>query len=194
MQFSRLMIIAMMGAAVLAGPAQAQTAGGLKETPEGLVTPDGRLIGKARLVHNYVIHQPAPASAGKASDRAKNRATVRKYFELPPGEERARLSADDGVKEVLSRGMQWVGIDALVQSNRDSAAMFPSWKWSNTTVWDTQDPAVFWVEADGSTDPASGKEVVSGHYLAQVVLKAGKIVLYREFDAPVKVTKAVAAQ
>ncbi len=184
-----LAIVMVMGAAALAGPTQAQTGDALKETPEGVVTPDGHVIGKAKLLRSYSVHQPAPASAAAESQRARNRATVKKYFELSFGEERARLFADDGVKQVLSRGFQWEGMESHLQNNRENVAQFPGWKWSNTTIWDTQDPTVFWVEADGATVPPPGKEAVSGHYVLQVVLKDGKIALYREFATTVKLAK-----
>jgi len=189
MRSKYLTVIVIMGAAACAGPMQAQTPDAFKETPEGLATPDGHIIGKAKLVRSYSIHQPAPASAGAESERARNRATVKKYFELSFGEERARLFTEDGVKQVLPRGMQWAGMDAHLQNNRENVAQFPGWKWSNTTIWDTQDPTVFWVEADGSTVPTPDKPVVAGHYILQVVLKNGKIALYREFGAPVKLAK-----
>lgn len=187
MQSRHLTLITIIGAA-LAGAALAQTSDGFKETPEGVVTPDGHVVGKASLLHSYSVHKPAPASAAE-SERARNRATVKKYFELSFGEERARLFANDGVKQVLSRGWQWAGIEAHLQNNKENVAQFPGWKWSNTTIWDTQDPAVFWVEADGATTPPPGKEAVTGHYIIQAVLKDGKIALYREFATTIKLAK-----
>lgn len=189
MRANFLSVIAIVGAATLAGVTQAQSVDGPRETPEGVAMPGGRVVGKAKLIHGYSALQPTPASAASESQRTRNRATVKRFLELPNSEERARLYAENGVKQVPGSGMQWVGLEAQLQNNKEGAVQFPGGGWSNTVLWDTQDPTVFWVEADWSNDPAPGKERTFSHHVLQMVVKDGKIAQYRGFDIPLKLAK-----
>jgi hypothetical protein len=73
-------------------------------------------------------------------------------------------------------------------NNEQNKTAFPGWHWMRVTVWDAQDPTAFWVEANGATGPGLKPEC-SNHYMCQVIVKNGKIVLFREFQAPLKLTK-----
>ena len=130
-------------------------------------------------------YESYPASSGDpAQDRGGNREVVARFFTLPIGDERANLYAEHGVKQIPAMGIQWQGLAAQHKNNDQNTELFPGWTWRNVQIWDTQDPAVFWVEADGST-AAGAKMPSSGHYLVQLVVKDRKVTLLREFKTPI---------
>lgn len=173
------LIVVMAAGLSIAGFAQA-----LIQTPEGVqLNDDPNAVARgAVLLDSYESY---PASIGDASqDREQNCKVVSRFFALPIGDKRAGLYASDGIKQIPAMGIQWAGLDAQHKNNDQNIELFPGWKWRDVQVWDTQDPSVFWVEADGSTAP--GAEMPSsGHYIVQVVVKDQKIVLLREFKVPV---------
>jgi hypothetical protein len=125
----------------------------------------------------------AASSGNQEQDGDRNREVVARFFALPIGDERAELYAADGVKQIPIMGIQWVGLEAQHKNNDQNIELFPGWTWNSVQVWETQDPSVFWVEADGATAP--GAEMPSsGHYIVQVVVKDQKIALLREFKIP----------
>ena len=81
-------------------------------------------------------------------------------------------------------GTQWVGLEAQRKNNEQNARLFRGWTWHDFQIRETQDPAVFRVEADGSTGPDAVMPG-SGHYIMQFVVRDGKIALFREFQIPV---------
>lgn len=176
---------------LLAGAALLSTAGSvsaapLSETPEGVLY-EGNVVSGAQVIHSY---EPLKASgeATPSTERAANKAVIAHFFELPIGEERARLYADDGVKQIPSMGVQWIGLDAQLKNNKQNETLFPGWTWAKVVIWDTSDPTVFWVEAEGRTG-AGRIPAYSNHYVMQMVAKGGKIVLFREFGTPLTLTK-----
>jgi len=173
----------LIAVAAVAIPAHAQT---LKQLPEGVALGDERAVAQgATLLSSYETHQPSVEQSGQV--RATNRATVSRFFELPIGPERARLYADDGVKQIPHMGIQWEGVEAQIKNNEQNQTLFRGWSWKNVVIWDTQDPTVFFVEADGSTAPGATSPSAN-HYVMQLVVKSGKIALFREFLVPMKLT------
>jgi hypothetical protein len=165
-------------------PADAQT---LKQLPEGVALGDEHAVAKgATLLSSYETHQPSVDQVGQV--RAENRATVNRFFQLPIGPERAGLYAADGVKQIPHMGIQWQGAGAQLKNNEQNQTLFPGWSWKNVVIWDTQDPTVFFVEADGSTAPGATPSSAN-HYVMQVVAKSGRIDLFREFLVPLKLTR-----
>jgi hypothetical protein len=80
--------------------ADAQT---LKQLPEGVALGDEHAVAKgATLLSSYETHQPSVDQAGQV--RPENRATVKRFFQLPIGPERAGLYAADGVKQIPHMG------------------------------------------------------------------------------------------
>jgi len=140
----------------------------------------------ATLLSVYNSHQPSVEQSGQV--RTYNRATVTRFFHLPIGPERAALYAADGVKEIPHMGIQWKGAEAQMKNNEQNQTLFPGWSWKNVVVWDTQDPTVFFVEADGNTAPGATPPSAN-HYVMQLVVKSGKIALFREFLVPLKLTR-----
>lgn len=164
----------------------------LRQTPEGVLVADD-LVPGSTLIRSYRPYPsgkaPAPGQAPtREEDRERNRRTVARFFDLPIGEERARLYADDGVKQLPALGIQWAGLDGQLKNNAQNVGRYPGWKWSDVTIWNTDDPAVFWVEANGATAPGA-RPAYANHYVMQLVVRGGKIVLLREFGAPVRVTR-----
>ena len=174
-------------AVLLAGLTLAGGARALVLTPEGVqLSEDPNAVARGAVL--LEAYESYPATRGDESqDRAKNRETVARFFALPIGDERAELYAAYGVKQIPAMGIQWTGLEAQHRNNEQNIELFPGWAWRNVQIWDTQDPSVFWVEADGSTAP--GAEMPSsGHYLVQVVVKDRKIVLLCEFKTAVVLT------
>lgn len=175
---------------VLISNADAADAGPpLTVTPQG-VSVAGDLVPGSSLITGYEPYVSGQIST-QGEDRAVNRRTVARFFELPIGEERARLYANDGVKQLAALGIQWVGIDGQLKNNAQNVGRYPGWKWSDVTIWNTDDPTVFWVEASGATAPGA-QPAYANHYVMQFVVRDGKIALFREFGAPVRVTPPAA--
>jgi len=174
----------LIAAAAVVIPANAQT---LKQLPEGVALGDVHAIAQgATLLSVYNSHQPSVEQSGQV--RTTNRATVTRFFHLPIGPERAALYAADGVKEIPHMGIQWQGAGAQLKNNEQNQTLFPGWSWKNVVIWDTQDPTVFFVEADGNTAPGATPPSAN-HYVMQLVVKRGKIALFREFLVPLKLTR-----
>ncbi len=168
----------------LSAPCFAQT---LVQTPEGVqLNKDPNAVARgATLLRGYESYPATPGDA--AQDRGENREVIARFFALPIGDERAELYAADGVKQIPAMGLQWEGLEAQHQNNDQNTELFFGWTWDNVQIWDTQDPSVFWVEADGRTAPGA-KMPASGHYIVQVVVKNRKIALLREFKTPMILT------
>lgn len=179
---SRIQLIGFAAAIALSGAAAAQ----LSQTPEGVRMKDGGVAQGATLISSYEPYRPAGDTAKQ--DRAKNRAIVARFFQLPIGMERAALYGPEGVKQIPGMGAQWVGAEAQRKNNVQNQTLFPGWSWSKIVIWDTQDPTVFWVEAEGHTGPGQ-TPAFSNHYVNQFVVKNGKIVQFREFGTPLVLTK-----
>ena len=179
----------MMLAGPMAGRSAAQASSTqMKETPEGVVLGNddthhniSAVISGATLLRSYEPYQPKPDQPGQV--RELNRAVVNRFFELPIGEQRARLYADDGVKQILNLGVQWRGLAAQLKNNEQNKVLFSGWKWKEVVIWDTQDPTVFMVEAHGS-QTEGGAGPADSHYVMQFVVVSGKIELMREMNAP----------
>lgn len=140
----------------------------------------------------FAVALTGTARADPAEDaaRARNRATVERFFALPIGEERLALYAEDAVKELVASDWRWVGRAALAANTEGNAKMFPEWHWFDVRIDATTNPNRFWVEADGSgrhvIAPGSQPVPYGAHYVLQIDLRDGKIVRMREFRVPVE--------
>lgn len=159
----------------------------LEQTGEG-VRVAGDLVPGSTLMRSYAPYA-GDAATVRGEDRVSNRATVARFFALPIGPERAQLYATDGVKQLPGLGIQWPGLDAQLKNNEQNRGRYPGWSWSEVVIWNTEDPTVFWVEANGATAPGAQPAYVN-HYVMQFVVRGGRIALFREFGAPVRVTPA----
>ncbi len=159
----------------------------LEQTSAG-VRVAGDLVPGSTLLRSYAPYA-GDAAVMHGEDRARNHATVRRFFELPIGAERARLYARDGVKQLPGLGIQWPGIDAQFRNNEQNRGRYPGWAWSDVVIWNTDDPTVFWAEANGATAPGA-QPAYANHYVMQFVVRGGRIALFREFGSPVRTTPA----
>lgn len=176
-------VAALCGVALRALAAEAPPP--LEQTSEG-VRVAGDLVPRSTLLRSYAPYVTDAARVA-GEDRARNRATVARFFELPIGAERARLYAADGVKQLPALGIQWPGLAAQLSNNEQNRARYPGWAWSDVAIWNTDDPTVFWVEANGATAPGA-QPAWASHYIVQLVVRGGRIVLLREFGSPVRTT------
>ncbi|MFT3797670.1 PhzA/PhzB family protein [Microbacterium sp.] len=118
-------------------------------------------------------------------ERERNRATVRRFFELPICDERRALYAEDGVKEMATHGMRWTGQEALRRGDEYNLQFDSGWHHKEPTIWATEDPKVFWVEVDGEGARSFGgcdPLPVGGPYVFRITLDNGKIKLLREWS------------
>ena len=70
------------------------------------------------------------------------------------------------------------GLSGAAAMDRANASAYPDWEWSNYEVYQSDDPNVFLVEADGHGGTHSD------HYMHEFILRDGKIAQYIEFNSP----------
>lgn len=159
----------------------------LKQVDTGVQIGDdpGAIANGGLLLKDYTPYRPTTKKPGE--NRARNKAVVERFFALPIGLERSRLYANNGVKEIPTFGIKWVGLDAHRRNNEQNQILFPGWTWKDVVIWETLDPTVFWVEAEGQT-AAGALPASKNHYTMQFIVSRGKIVLFREFASPLKLT------
>ncbi|MCC7461889.1 MAG: PhzA/PhzB family protein [Gammaproteobacteria bacterium] len=158
-----------------------ETAEGVEFGPDDPFRKVSAHVAGATLLKRYQAYRP---QADQREDREKNRAVVRRFFELPMGAEAAHLYAADGNKQLPNMGIQWRGIPALIKNNEQNSKLFAGWKWTDIIVWDTQDPTAFWVECQGGQVQEGGAGTVASHYILQFVVRQGKIEIMKEFTTP----------
>lgn len=160
----------------------------LVQIPDGVqLNEDANTVAKgATLLSHYESLEPEALVPEQSCER--NRGIIERFFSLPIGEERAALYAPEGVKQIPAMGIQWEGLEAQRSNNEQNITLFPGWSWHDVRVWDTQDPSVFWVEADGTTAPGAVPHS-AGHYLIQAVVVDEQLTLLREFKVSIVLTK-----
>ncbi|MCC7462365.1 MAG: PhzA/PhzB family protein [Gammaproteobacteria bacterium] len=139
------------------------------------------------------MHSNAEFPAQAASDRElrhTNLQTVEKYFQLQ-GQARLNrheLYAEDGQGGLWTtetgQPMTVQGKAGLRKAEEWNSRYFPDWRWSNTEIYQTQDPNFFWVENDGEGHiefPGHDRTFYKNHYIHSFRMENGKIKQYREF-------------
>jgi hypothetical protein len=85
--------------------------------------------------------------------RGRNRATVERYFRMEGQArlERYTLFTDDGAGGLWTTGqpVSGKGTEQLRAGDAWNAKYFPDWRWTDDRIYETQDPARFWVESGG---------------------------------------------
>ena len=132
--------------------------------------------------------------------RQSNRQIVQQYMETR-GQARLKrhelftadgcggLWTSDTGEPIMIRGKDRLAAHAVW-----SLKCFPDWQWYNVSIFDTQDPNVFWVECDGKGAirfdgyPEGHYE---NHFIHYFQFESGKIKLQREFMNPVQQFKAL---
>jgi hypothetical protein len=149
-----------------------------------VVTYKGQTVEGAQWLTDF--HMVYGTKTANKQDRDVNRKTVEDYYRNTIGDENVKLYAEDGVKEIANYGWQWSGKQAQIINNKQNMVLSAGWTWKYWKVWDTQDPTVFWAEADGGTPGLNGQPPDHGHYIDQFVVVDGKIKLYREWLVEIK--------
>lgn len=130
--------------------------------------------------------------------REKNLATVQRFFQLH-GLERVEVFTEDGAKE-LGYGVdpeapapRWTGKEMLRENFGGNVSMFAGWTWENMAFYSTQDPNLFFVEADGH-----GKQAITGretdyrnHYVFRFTMEDGLIKEMVEYNNPLQLMHAI---
>jgi ketosteroid isomerase-like protein len=127
-----------------------------------------------------------------STERDTNREVVRKYFESH-GEARLALFADDGIKEIPfwstdGKPRLLEGRAALRENFLRNAIVYTDWSWRDVSIFDTQDPAQFFVECHGGgtwkPTPDAEARGYANHYVMHFKLENAKIKHFREFFNP----------
>jgi ketosteroid isomerase-like protein len=127
--------------------------------------------------------------------RSRNRQAVERYMET--GAE-ARLSrytlyTEDGTASLfytdIGRPIVVQGRDKLKRHGELSLKVLPDWQWIDVQIYETQDPAVIWVECDGEGTirfPGYPEGVYRNHFIHGFTLSDGRIVSSREYTNPIE--------
>jgi ketosteroid isomerase-like protein len=143
----------------------------------------------------------AAESASDAAARQKNLTSINTFFKTMSPDVDA-LFADDAVKEITfatfaskdESPLRWVGKEEIKKNFKANDERFSGWTWENVKIYSTQNPNVFWVEADGT-----GKLKLEGvtrtytqkNYFVCFDMKDGKIKRYREIMNPLELIKSI---
>ncbi|WP_225835312.1 PhzA/PhzB family protein [Streptomyces sp. NK08204] len=127
--------------------------------------------------------------------RARNRKAVERYLET--GAE-ARLSrytlyTEDGTASLfytdIGRPIVVKGREKLKRHGELSLEVLPDWQWFDVHVYETQDPAVIWVECDGEGTirfPGYPEGHYRNHFIHGFTLSDGRIAASREYTNPIE--------
>ncbi|MDQ0757375.1 PhzA/PhzB family protein [Streptomyces canus] len=127
--------------------------------------------------------------------RARNRRAVERYMET--GAE-ARLSrytlyTEDGTASLfytdIGRPIVVRGREKLKRHGELSLKVLPDWRWHGVHLYETQDPAVIWVECEGEGTirfPGYPEGHYHNHFIHGFTLSDGRIVASREYTNPIE--------
>ncbi|MFG2503218.1 PhzA/PhzB family protein [Streptomyces sp. NPDC048441] len=137
----------------------------------------------------------APVFAGHHDLRARNRLAVERYMETG-AEARLRrhnLYAEDGTASLfytdIGKPITVQGRDNLERHGELSLEVLPDWQWIDVHIYETQDPAVIWVECDGEGTirfPGYPEGRYRNHFIHGFTLSDGRIVSSREYTNPIE--------
>ncbi|MFE7902150.1 PhzA/PhzB family protein [Streptomyces sp. NPDC057424] len=135
--------------------------------------------------------------------RARNRRAVEQYMET--GAEarlrRYRLYTDDGsaclFNTDIGRPILVEGRENLKRHGELSLKVLPDWQWIDVHLYETQDPAVIWVECDGEGTirfPGYPEGRYRNHFIHGFTLRDGRIVSSREYTNPIEHMRALSIE
>nr|CAL34112.1 putative enzyme of phenazine biosynthesis [Streptomyces virginiae] len=132
--------------------------------------------------------------------RARNRRAVEQYMETGP-EARLRrytLYTPDGTASLfntdIGRPITVQGRDNLQRHGELSLQVLPDWEWFDVRLYETQDPAVIWVECDGEGTirfPGYPEGRYRNHFIHGFTLDDGLIAASREYTNPIEHMRAL---
>lgn len=135
--------------------------------------------------------------------RARNRRAVEQYMETG-AEARLRrytLYTEDGTASLfntdIGRPITVQGREKLQRHGELSLEVLPDWLWIDVHIYETQDPAVTWVECDGEGTirfPGYPEGWYRNHFIHGFTLSDGRIVSSREYTNPIEHMRALSIE
>lgn len=135
--------------------------------------------------------------------RARNRRAVEQYMETG-AEARLRrytLYTEDGsaclFNTDIGRPILVQGREKLKRHGELSLEVLPDWQWIDVHIYETQDPAVIWVECDGEGTirfPGYPEGRYRNHFIHGFTLRDGGIVSSREYTNPIEHMRALSIE
>ncbi|GCB50880.1 PhzA/PhzB family protein [Streptomyces sp. NL15-2K] len=145
----------------------------------------------------------APVFTDHHDLRARNRRAVEQYMETG-AEARLRrydLYTEDGTASLfytdIGRPIVVRGREKLKRHGELSLKVLPDWRWTDARVYETQDPAVIWVECDGEGTirfPGYPEGHYRNHFIHGFTLSDGRIVSSREYTNPIEHMRALSIE
>ncbi|MFF3645515.1 PhzA/PhzB family protein [Streptomyces sp. NPDC002564] len=142
----------------------------------------------------------APVFTNDLDLRARNRRAVERYMEIGP-EARLRrytLYTEDGTAALfntdIGRPIVVTGRDKLQRHGELSLKVLPDWEWFDVQIYETQDPAIIWVECDGEGTirfPGYPEGRYRNHFIHGFTLRDGLIAASREYTNPIEHMRAL---
>lgn len=132
--------------------------------------------------------------------RDRNRRAVEQYMVTGPEARLSRYSlyTEDGTASLfytdIGRPILVRGRDNLKRHGELSLEVLPDWEWSGVHLYETQDPAVIWVECDGEGTirfPGYPEGRYSNHFIHGFTLRDGRIASSREYTNPIEHMRAL---
>ncbi|MFE3253418.1 PhzA/PhzB family protein [Streptomyces sp. NPDC059209] len=135
--------------------------------------------------------------------RARNRRAVERYMETG-AEARSRrhlLYTEDGTASLfntdIGRPIVVTGREKLERHGVLSLEVLPDWRWIDVCIYETQDPAVIWVECDGEGTirfPGYPEGRYRNHFIHGFTLSDGRIAASREYTNPIEHMRALSIE
>lgn len=135
--------------------------------------------------------------------RARNRRAVEQYMETG-AEARLRrylLYTEDGTACLfntdIGRPILVKGREKLKRHGELSLKVLPDWQWIDVHIYETQDPAVIWVECDGEgmiRFPGYPEGCYRNHFIHGFTLSDGRIASSREYTNPIEHMRALSIE
>ncbi|MFF1379225.1 PhzA/PhzB family protein [Streptomyces sp. NPDC058308] len=145
----------------------------------------------------------APVFTNHLELRARNRRAVEQYMEIGP-EARLRrytLYTEDGTASLfntdIGRPITVQGREKLQRHGELSLKVLPDWEWFDVQIYETQDPAVIWVECDGEGTirfPGYPEGRYRNHFIHGFTLRDGQIAASREYTNPIEHMRALSIE
>lgn len=124
--------------------------------------------------------------ATDTSLRRKNRETVETFIDTNQREKYLDQWADDGVKELpfaVLEETRWEGFDEIRRNSEENAVRRSGGDATryDLRIYESADPNVFWITNRCSDDKTFNGAPYPQRYVHQLVLRDGKVIVYREF-------------
>ncbi|MEU5779461.1 PhzA/PhzB family protein [Streptomyces venezuelae] len=135
--------------------------------------------------------------------RARNRRAVEQYMETGPQARLRRytLYTEDGTAALfntdIGRPIVVQGRAKLQKHGELSLKVLPDWRWFDVQIYETQDPALIWVECDGEGTirfPGYPEGTYRNHFIHGFTLDDGRIAASREYTNPIEHMRALSIQ